>query len=111
MALLIMFAIATIGLTNTLVHGKILDLIGFREYAEKHLPEWFNEMIKCYECTGFWSGVFMALLAYFCMSIPFWWVIPCGFAGSVVSSFYTEVIFYLQGSVSFVVGDQNDKST
>jgi hypothetical protein len=41
---------------------------------------------------------------------PFYFI-PCGFAGSVLSSFYSELIFLLRSKTDFVVDDTNDEQT
>jgi len=74
----LLFCIATVGMTSIIVQGVIF--LPFRQFigdwAEKNhlrreqagkpsrrsLVEWFNELINCAQCTGFWCGLFCGLL-------------------------------------------------
>lgn len=104
----LIFCLSTIGLTNIIVHGKILDNIGLRPFLKNNLHSKIFELFECYECTGFWSG--MAMGSVLISSDPFYFI-PCGFAGSVLSSFYSELIFLLRSKTDFVVDDTNDEQT
>jgi len=73
----LLFCIATVGMTSIIVQGVIF--LPFRQYigdwAEKihhrweqmgkghrrSFVEWFNELINCAQCTGFWCGLFCGL--------------------------------------------------
>ena len=46
------FLLASCGLTQILVYGKILDPI-------RPTQGWLGELLSCPMCTGFWSGVFL----------------------------------------------------
>ena len=74
----LLFCIATVGMTSIIVQGVIF--LPFRQFigdwAEKihhdreqagkgsrrSLVEWFNELINCAQCTGFWCGLFCGFL-------------------------------------------------
>lgn len=109
----IWFCLATIGLTNILVHGKIMDEIKVRG---KSLREWLEskhftrELFSCYECTGFWAGMICG-----CFFLPFGpalLLLPvCGFTGSMLGKTYTDIMFYLESKVEFTVGDDNAEET
>ena len=103
---LILFIFATIGLTNIIVHGKILDNIGLRSFLKKNLYSEIFELFDCYECTGFWSGVIMG--ATLISNDPLYFI-SCGFAGSVLSQFYSEFIFFLRSKTEFVVGENEQE--
>ena len=72
----LLFCIATVGMTSIITQGVIFQpfrqFIGNwaervhtrREQAGKvrrSLIEWFNELINCAQCTGFWCGLFCGL--------------------------------------------------
>jgi hypothetical protein len=103
----IIFCLATIGLTNILVHGRILDLIfvfgrsirGWMQYFE-----WSKSLFECYECTGFWAGL---VCGYTLMSQQWFMVLMCGFAGSVIAQGYTDFIFWLRSNISYEVGSDS----
>ena len=77
----LLFCIATVGMTSIIVQGVIF--LPFRRFignwaervhqdreqkahAANQIPrwsliEWFNELINCAQCTGFWCGLFCGL--------------------------------------------------
>lgn len=100
----LIFILSTIGLTNIVVHGKILDNLKIRPLLKKILPAGFYELFECYECTGFWAGLIMG---YFLVSHDLVLFVPCGFAGSLVSQFYTELVFMIRSKTDFVVEESD----
>ena len=78
----LLFCIATVGMTLIITQGGILrpfrQFLGDRaerirerrEHKEQatgrktcqSLVEWFNELINCAQCTGFWCGLFCGFL-------------------------------------------------
>lgn len=111
MANFLLFSIATIGLTNILVHGRILDVITIKNKSLRYwitIPNFIKEILGCYECTGFWSGLFCG--AFFVH--PHWWmIILYGFAGSVFSQTYTDAMYLLRSKIEFVVEEDDDQNT
>ena len=106
---LVLFALATIGLTNILVHGRILDLIkisgkSVREWM--NTPEFLKEMLGCYECTGFWAGIIVGL--FFLHFVPWWLILLYGFAGSVLAQTYTDLMYLLRSKIEFELPEEND---
>tara|TARA_Y100000034_G_scaffold129223_1_gene185287 strand:+ start:904 stop:1254 length:351 start_codon:yes stop_codon:yes gene_type:complete len=106
MTYFLLFALATIGLTNILVHGKILDVI---KIGNKSLRGWMttlkfvDEVLGCYECTGFWAGLFVGLFFVW----PHWWLLLLyGFAGSVLAQTYTDVMYLLRSKVEFELPEE-----
>lgn len=109
----IWFCIATIGLTNIIVHGKILDEIKLKKKSVRerlHGSHFLKELTSCYECSGFWSGMICG-----CFFLPFGWpllLLPvCGFAGSFLGKTYTDMMFYIESKTDFVIGSDNDEDT
>lgn len=104
---LIMFIISTVGLTNILVHGRILDLIKIKNRSVRKWMyhwDWSESLFSCYECTGFWAG----LICGFGLFWGQWWLmIFAPFAGSVISQTYTDWIYSLRSNIDFEVGDDN----
>jgi hypothetical protein len=106
----ILYILATIGLTNILVHGAIFDLIkiqkkSLREWAEKLMGSYFK-LFECYECTGFWAGL---IFGYLLISPQWWAILACGFAGSVLAQTYTDWIYVLRSKVGFEVDDETTR--
>lgn len=97
------FAVATIGLTNIIVHGKILDIIGLRQWLKENMPSDYFAVFECYECSGFWAGL---LCGFFFLPPWHWWMLPmAAFAGSVLAQTYTDVVYWLRSKIEFEVGD------
>lgn len=106
-----LFCLATIGLTNILVHGRIMDVIGLRPFAAMWLKKINSDgVLSCYECMGFWSGLLCGAIFFSSWS---WWCIPVilasGWAGSVLSQTYTELMYILNAGIKFDLEDKNDK--
>lgn len=103
----IMFCLATIGLTNILVHGSILNLIkifGRSIRGWMQFSEWSKTLFECYECTGFWAGM---VCGYLFMYQQWYLVLMCGFAGSVIAQTYTDAIYWLRSNISYEVGNDS----
>lgn len=110
MELLILFLLATIGLTNILVHGVILDEIkifksSIREWL--HSIKFIEKVLSCYECTGAWAGLGTGVITLLSDKFPWLKLLLFVFAGSVVSAFYSEFIFMIRSKTDFVVEDDN----
>ena len=111
MITLIMFFLATIGLTNILVHGRIFDVL---KVGNKTVRQWmksmgtFSEVWDCYECTGFWAGLFCG---FFFFWGEWWFILPAGFVGSVISQTYTDLMYCLRSKIDFEVGDSDGEQT
>jgi len=122
------FCLATVGLSAILVHGEIF--LPLRAWLEKHRsPEerhadirgggiqrheiqrrtWSGfllKMLSCYQCCGFWSGLFcgifptgsriVPLFAFrefypYLLLAPLLWLM-CGFAGSFLAVAYINIV-------------------
>ena len=84
----LLFCIATVGMTSIIVQGVIFQPFrqSIGDWAERirvrrerkaqersgvspptlrrSLVEWFNELINCAQCTGFWCGLFCGLVLF-----------------------------------------------
>jgi len=126
----LLFCIATVGMTSIITQGVIFQ--PFRQFvgdwAEKirvrreqgaHITnknprrsfvEWFNELINCAQCTGFWCGLFCGLFFilpefYEAVGSPLFALVLllkwfcCGLGGSFLAALGCIVIdwvFYLR---------------
>jgi hypothetical protein len=81
---LLLFCLAVIGMTHIIVDGSIFQPV--RDYLEARLPAKMSELLKCYQCCGFWSGMF---LGYFILASNMSWClcIPVIFAAGCAGSF------------------------
>jgi len=118
----LLFCMGSIGLTAILVDGKIFQ--PFREMLERNVAmatERFEKMrnrpsvmprtwsgfllaiLTCYQCCGFWSGLFCGLLLTFSywsyphmsISLYIWGALlelMCGFAGSFLAVIYIKLL-------------------
>lgn len=109
-----LFVFGVIGLTNILVHGKILDLIKFHELTLRQWTQVFDftkELLNCYECTGGWSGLIMGCIIIMASGQSWIFIIPYIFAGSLVSGFYSELIFLIRSKTDFVLDEEKNGKT
>ena len=128
----LLFCIATVGMTSIITQGVIfLPLRQFvGDWAESHrihreqkaqeqsgvhssVPrrsfiEWFNELIHCAQCTGFWCGLFCGLFLILpecsgvtLLGIPYLFLkwFCCGLGGSFLATLgciTIDWVFYLK---------------
>jgi hypothetical protein len=113
--------LAAVGLSHLAVDGSIFKGVRGRlvkKYKETH--PWVLELITCYQCTGFWSGVFVALLLqpiswgfswYWCL--PLWlFVTPLvfGFATSYLSMAGAAFLNYLDAPMAAISNKKKNES-
>lgn len=102
------FLLACVGMTNVLVHGKILDVIKiFGKSLRGWLttPKFLAEMLGCYECAGFWVGIILGSIYSNSFS---WDILFYGFASSLVSQFYSEIIYLIRSKTDFELNEGED---
>jgi hypothetical protein len=109
MVTLILFLLASLGLTNILVHGKILDddHLGWRSWLKRQLDKfWYSDVLDCYECTGFFAGMItgLCLVSY----NPVYFVL-CGFAAAGLMHAYVAIVEFLQSKTDYVVTDDDEQ--
>ena len=120
----LLFCFATVGMTSIIVQGVIFQPFRhfFGDWAERiqrhreqntqaagrshsrSFVEWFNELINCTQCTGFWCGLFCG---FFLLSSERYWVTAfdvrqmlhglfmwfcCGLGGSFLASLGCNLI-------------------
>lgn len=87
---LILFVLATIGLTTIVLESSLF--LPVRTFLEKILPAKVYEVFKCNQCMGTWCGFFCgwALISHSPIII-----ICCGFAGSYVAVLGSVIVDYL----------------
>jgi len=106
MIALFLFCLGTIGLANILVHGEILDLIYVRPILKWIMGKKWFALFECYECTGWWSGLFMGWLLLSSGWQDWGTFIPCAFAGAVLGDVYRLLNNYIQSKMEYVI--END---
>jgi len=61
---IVVWVLGSIGMTNIIVESDISKAV--KDRIKPYLPQFFMKMLNCYQCSGFWSGVFTTgLLALF----------------------------------------------
>lgn len=92
---LVLFALATIGLTNIIVDSRLFEPVRcwLGEKLTGRFGKFVNDVIECHQCCGFWSGALMGFLLLSWWNPITWFVAGC--AGSFLSAFtylLTELI-------------------
>lgn len=78
-----LFILGVIGMTHIIVDASIFKWL--RDLIDAKLPEKVAAAIHCYQCTGFWCGLFCGWAAFPTASI--WQVFLAGCAGSLLANF------------------------
>jgi hypothetical protein len=104
--ILVLFALATVGLTNVLVHGKILDddHLGTRSWLKRQLGK-YADVLECYECTGWWSGLLLGVLLLSWNPLIF---LPAAFAGAGIMHAYVNIMNLIESKTDFVIGGSDE---
>jgi hypothetical protein len=105
MELILLFAFGTIGLTHILSDGDIFQPIREKIAANKKL-QWLSKLIECYQCCGFWAGLFVGLLI-FGFNPPV--VLVCGFASSFLARLGGNYLDYLDSLTSIDLDSLNEE--
>lgn len=107
----IIFVVAAIGMGHIIVDGVIFNPL--KKWLEKEsqfgLVTWTKrkilEMMNCYQCSGFWSGLFVGLCLWLSGHDPLgmnvtWFIVPVlfiyGCAGSYLSNMAALLMIWLQ---------------
>ena len=88
---LILFILASIGMTHVVVDGSIFSWL--RNLAIKYLPRKISSIFSCYQCAGMWCGF---LLGYFIIDKDIIKVFACGCASSFLSMLAATFLNYLE---------------
>ena len=85
-----LYVLGVVGITHIIVDPATI-VQPFRTWADKHMPEWFNRLVSCYQCCGFWIGAILAILM-FEHTMPWYWEVPILFiAGGGTGSFLSTL--------------------
>lgn len=103
----LLFCLSVVGMSHILADGKIFSWL--RNFIQKYLPSIFHEMITCYQCNGFWCGVFCSLI-FFVPHLKSYlsivgYLFAAGCAGSFLSNFAAIYMNYLENNTSFNLHD------
>jgi hypothetical protein len=101
---LLLCLIGTVGMTQIIVESEISSK--FKSLIEKIVPVFLMKMLNCYQCSGFWSGIFMGLIFFFPPQLSFFdvgKVFAVGCAGSCLSYFYAMLLMYIEANTQIKV--------
>lgn len=93
------WACACVGMTNIIVESEISKK--FKGLIEPYAPNWFMKMANCYQCSGFWSGIFItAVYSWFVGTLEksVFQVFMGGCASSFLSVFAAYLLTYMEAN-------------
>jgi hypothetical protein len=99
---LIIYVVATIGLTHILIDGSIFEPL--RNLVRKFAPQKISQLISCYQCLGCWVGF---LTGYYLLGGDWVHTLAGGFAGSFLSNWAAIYLNYLEASTIVNMGEQH----
>lgn len=96
--------VGAVGMTQIIVESEISNK--FKSVLEKIAPVFLMKMLNCYQCSGFWSGIFMGLIFYFPKELSFFdigkvFAVGCG--SSCLSYFFAMFLMYLEANTQIKV--------
>lgn len=97
----VIFVFGSIGFTQIVVESQIIKPV--KTFLAKFLPSFLMSGLDCYQCTGFWAGVFCSfLLMDYNQVIADPWLLRicfvCGCAGSCLSYFWAYLITFIEAN-------------
>lgn len=98
---LLLFAAATVGLTNIIVDPAAIAK-PFRDLVDRNFHPWLSKLFSCYQCTGTWAGF---LCGYILITKEPWLVFLCGMAGSYLATMSATYMNYLEAKSILAVED------
>ncbi len=104
---LFLFCFGSIGVTHIIVDGEIFRPV--KEILSKKAPAFLNKLLSCYQCTGFWVGLFFSIFLYCDFNYllkTFVVLLLAGGASSCLSYFWALMLTYLEAN-SIIRIDQN----
>lgn len=116
--------LAAVGMSHIVVDGTIFAKWRGRKVKweqETKRKSWLLELSTCYQCTGFWAGVFMGLVLqpiswgfawYWCL--PLWLLVTpfvFGCAASYASMAGAGLLNYLDAPMALVRSRRNNNES
>lgn len=85
---LILLLLCCCGITFTVVHAEIMDILKIRPFLYKF--SFTKKLTKCSLCTGVWTGLFIGLFY-----IPYNLLLPFCFASSACCFLFDRLTIFL----------------
>lgn len=101
---IILFIFGAIGLTHIIVDNDIM--LPVRNVFDKYLHPKVAKLVHCYQCSGFWCGMFSCWAAY--PSATLWQIIIGGFAGSFLANFLAVFMNYIEAATYIHMPPENE---
>jgi len=94
---LILYALATIGMTHIVVDGSITESFRtfFKSSMNKLKLNYLSSLVDCYLCSGTWCGF---LMGYIWISNNPLEIFACGCAGGFLANFAAVIVNWLEAS-------------
>jgi len=95
----LLWMLACVGMTNIIVESDIFRKL--KDFLEPYVPAWMIKLSNCYQCMGFWSGVFVTICLLFMNNslVERWfYIFMGGCASSFLSVFFAMLISYLEAN-------------
>jgi hypothetical protein len=102
-ARILIFAMATVGLTNIIVDPAAI-MQPVRDFIDKRCHPWIAKLVSCYQCSGTWVGF---LCGYLLIGKEPEVVFMCGMAGSWLATMSATVTNYLE-AMSIIGVEDNE---
>lgn len=116
-----LFVLGVVGMTHIIVDASIFQWL--RDLFDKRLPEKVAKGIHCYQCTGFWCGLFCG---WALLSNTAWWPLPyfewllpypesfmkvfvAGCAGSLLANFMAIYMNYLEAMTFITLPSEKEE--
>lgn len=112
---ILLFILGVIGMTHIIVDATIFQWL--RDLVDKYLPEKLAKGIHCYQCTGFWCGLFCGWVMF--STTAWWWLLPypenfmkvfvAGCAGSILANFAALYMNYIEAMTVITLPPDEEK--
>ena len=99
----VLFILGCIGFSHIIIEGKIFE--STRNWLKKWLPNALYSLLECYQCTGFWAGMFCSYFTFH--EITWTQVFVGGCAGSFLSAAGALIMNYLEAKTIVNLEDKN----
>ena len=97
-----LFLIACAGITFTIVHAEIMDILHIRPFLNK--SPFIAKLIQCSLCTGTWVGAFVGLFA-----VSLAHLIPFAFASAAISFLFERTTILIDELVLKLENEKKEK--
>lgn len=90
---IILWVFGSIGMTNIIVESDIGR--AFKDLIKPYIWTFLMKGLNCYQCTGFWAGMFTTTLMYVFNEWD-WHKLPLIFLGGCATSFFATFCAFYQ---------------